>query len=338
MRVVEHANLRPYNTLGVTAKARYLAILEDQEHAVRFAREPRFRRMPRLVVGGGSNILFRRNFDGVVGLVTSRGIQATPVDGGSVMVRAAAGENWHRLVLWTVESGLCGLENLAMIPGSVGAAPIQNIGAYGVELSECIESLEAVDLQSGKLRRFGAEDCEFGYRTSVFKLADRDRFLISSVTLRLSRTLRPELHYAGVREELEKRGAQSLTAAAICSAICSLRSRKLPDPRSLGNAGSFFKNPVLDPTRSASLAARFPAMPTYPQDDGTMKVSAAWLIEQCGWKGRRLGDAGVYEGHALVLVNHGSATGVDLWTLAAAIRESVAARFDITLEPEPRVV
>jgi len=337
MQLRENADLRAFNTLRVAATARYLVILGNREDALRFARDHRFRDLPRLAIGSGSNVLFRRDFDGVVAVMASRGVQTTEI-GDSIEVEAAAGEDWHGLVKWTLASGSNGLENLSLIPGTVGAAPVQNIGAYGVELSDRFVSLEAVDLDSGTLRQFGAGECGFGYRTSIFKLDARDRFLICSVKLRLDRALRPTLHYAGVREELERLGAQPLTALAISAAICSIRSRKVPDPRALGNAGSFFKNPEITTELAESLASRFPGLPVYPRDDGRAKVSAAWLIEQCGWKGKRQGDAGVYAEHALVLVNHGTASGMDLWALAMAIRDSVGERFGIELEPEPRIV
>ncbi len=338
MRVIEDADLQPFNTFRVRARALYLAILEQPEDVTRLRDEPRFRGLQRLILGGGSNILFRGDFHGVVVCVGIRGMSFEAVDGDTVRVRCAGGENWHKLVCQTIDLGWCGLENLSLIPGTVGAAPMQNIGAYGVEISSRFEYLEAFDLDYGTLDRFDRDACAFGYRTSQFKRTPPDRYLIHLVALRLSRTLQPVLHYSGIREELQKDNGGQLTARRISSAICRLRKRKLPDPQRIGNAGSFFKNPVVRGEIASDLAERFPEMPAHPEPDGSTKLSAGWLIDQCGWKGHRQGDAGVSGRHALVLVNHGAATGAELWQLAQSIRDSVEHRFHVRLEPEPRIV
>jgi UDP-N-acetylmuramate dehydrogenase len=334
----ERVSLRRYNTFGVEAQGRYMAVLRRPEDVAPLMTDPRLASSPRLILGSGSNVLIRSDFSGLVLLNRMRGMAVIADDGDRVRVSVAAGENWHEFVRRTITMGLAGLENLSLIPGTVGAAPLQNIGAYGVELSGCLESLEAIDLTDGRPRIFDRAACQFGYRDSLFKSVVPDRYLITSVTFELFRTGRFVTDYRGVREELAEDEPGPLSASRISDAICRLRRRKLPDPARLGNAGSFFKNPRIDGTLLDSLRGCFPALPWYPLDDGGAKLSAAWMIEQCGWKGRRWGDAGVSERHALVLVNHGDASGQDIWRLAMAIRDSVAERFGVELEPEPRVL
>jgi len=336
MHIEEHASLREHNTFRVQARARYLVTLEAPEDIPAVLADSRFRRLPRLILGGGSNILFRADFPGVVVRVALRGIELLDEVGSHRLVRAAAGENWHDFVRWTVEQGWPGLENLSLIPGTVGAAPVQNIGAYGVELADVCEAVEAVDLDTGEARFFERAACRFAYRDSLFK-QQAGRWLITAVRFRLPRTFTPRLDYPGVREAL---GAAELTPLAVSDAICAVRRAKLPDlaPGAPGSAGSFFKNPLIPAAQGETLCASYPALPAWPQADGRIKLSAAWLIEQCGWKGHREGDAGVYAKHALVLVNHGQATGAQLWALAEAIRASVRERFGVDLEPEPQVL
>lgn len=338
MRIIKNASLRPYNTFGVAARTRYLAVLECPEDVFVLIEKPFINGMPRLILGGGSNLLFRQDFQGVVALVRFKGIQVLGEDDDHVYMRAAAGEDWHGFVLHTLALNYGGLENLSLIPGTVGAAPIQNIGAYGVELSERFESLEAMSMEDGRSRVFDKEACQFGYRTSVFKLAEKNRYLITSVTVKLSRKAQFIVHYAGVSEELARQGQGPLTAQRISEAICRIRRNKLPDPAWMGNAGSFFKNPLVDEETLIWLRDRFPKLAAFPQPQGGAKLSAAWLIEQCGWKGYRSGDAGVCDKHALVLVNYGRASGREIWQLAEAIITSVEERFGIRLEPEPLIV
>jgi UDP-N-acetylmuramate dehydrogenase len=258
-------------------------------------------------------------------------------DGDTVIVQAAAGEAWDPLVRWTLSQGLAGLENLALIPGTVGAAPIQNIGAYGVELRDCFDSLDAINLGSGTARSFSADDCAFGYRDSVFKHADGADWLVTAVRLRLSRTPDLKLDYGEIRAELTEARIVAPTPTDVADAVTRIRRRKLPDPAVIGNAGSFFKNPLIEPALAAALSAREPGLPCWPSGD-QIKVSAAWMIERCGFKGMRVGDAGVHERHALVLVNHGHARGSDILALARQIRGAVETRFGIRLEAEPMVV
>jgi len=304
------------------------------------------------VLGGGSNIVLTRDFAGLVLLIALRGRRVVREDAAAWFVEAAAGENWHEFVAWTLANGLPGLENLALIPGTVGAAPIQNIGAYGLEMAERFASLRAVDLASGRIVDMDASACRFGYRDSVFKREGRDRFVITSVTFRLPKGWTPRAGYADVARELAARRngdgsangnananaaaiADAPSAQAIFDAVVSVRRAKLPDPLALGNAGSFFKNPVVDAAQFNALLEREPDVVSYPQSDGRVKLAAGWLIDRCGWKGRALGAAAVHDRQALVLVNRGGATGADVLALATAIQRDVAERFGVDLEPEP---
>lgn len=290
---------------------------------------------PAQVLGAGCNTLVATERLERVLRIALRGRRIVAADGDRVLVEAAAGEDWPALVEWALGEGLCGLENLSLIPGSVGAAPIQNIGAYGVELAEHFDSLEAVALDTGERRRFSRADCRFGYRDSVFKSPGHRRWLILSIRLALSRKLEPRLDYGEIRKAL---AATPASARAIADAVIGLRRSRLPDPAVLGNAGSFFKNPIVARASLERLRARHPDLPAWPAGDGLAKLPAAWLIEHDGWKGYRDGDAGVHDRHALVLVNHGRATGAQLLALATRIQDSVSARFAVRLEPEPIIL
>ncbi len=329
-------SLAPLTTLGLDARADEIHRLAHEADVRDWLDAARHAGKPHLVLGGGSNVVFTRDFPGSVGLITVPGMEHLGSCDRYHYVQAGGGVNWHEFVTWTLEHGLPGLENLSLIPGSVGAAPMQNIGAYGVELHERFESLEAMDLDTGERHLFESEACRFGYRDSRFK-REPDRWLILRVMLRLPRHWEPRLEYAGLREELESAGDTSPDARAISRAVCRIRTRKLPHPDRLGNVGSFFKNPIVDEPTRDRMQAEAPDMPSWPADEGA-KLSAAWLIERCGWKGKRHGRAGVHEDHALVLVNHGGATGREVSELAEAIQASVAERFGISLEAEPRII
>ena len=342
MRVEANAALAARNTLRVAATARYLVRIGGSA-AEAVAREladllaePRFLGLPRLVLGGGSNVLFAADFPGVVIVPQAAGVEINET-ADSVIVSADAGHDWHRLVAFTVARDWGGLENLSLIPGAVGAAPIQNIGAYGAQLSDVFVDLEAVPLAGGEPRTMDAEACAFGYRDSVFKQSLRDRMLITRVRLRLHRRPRLNLEYAGIREELASMAVTEPTVADVSRAIVRLRRRKLPDPDTLPNAGSFFKNPVLAPDHYAQVQERCRHISGITVSGG-FKIPAAQLIEACGLRGRRFGRAGVAERHALVLVNHGGATGAELLAAAAAVEETVRERFAVRLEREVRVV
>ena len=342
VRVEANAPLTARNTLRVAAAARYLVRLGGGG-AGRVARElaellagPRFDRLPRLVLGGGSNVLFAGDYPGVVILPRAAGV-AVREEAESVVVTAAAGHDWHRLVTYAVARGWGGIENLSLIPGSVGAAPIQNVGAYGAQLSDVFVDLQAVPLDGGEPRTMDGAACAFGYRDSVFKRSLRDRMLVTGVRLRLRKRPRLNLEYAGVREELARMAVADPAVADVSRAIVRLRRRKLPDPLLLPNAGSFFKNPVLTPERYARVRERCPRLAGVAAGSG-YKVPAAQLIEACGLRGRRFGRAGVAERHALVLVNHGGASGAEVLAAAEAVEAAVMERFDVRLEREVRVI
>jgi UDP-N-acetylmuramate dehydrogenase len=338
MRIEPQASLRAHNTFGIEAVAKWLAEVRTLDELRALLAEPRLAAEPKLVLGGGSNILLTRDFDGLVIRNRLPGIAVVRQDHEHAWVRAAAGEVWHDLVRFAVERGLGGIENLALIPGQVGAAPMQNIGAYGVELAETCESVEAVDATSGAPLTLTNADCEFGYRDSVFKRRLRGRVVVTAVTLRLARRPRLRLDYGDLRRTLDEMGAAAPDVRAVSAAVVRIRTSKLPDPRTIGNAGSFFKNPVLAGEAFAALAAQHADLPHYAQPDGRIKVPAGWLIERCGWKGRTLGRAGVHDRHALVLVNRGGATGAEVLHLAQEIQRSVKERFGIQLEPEVNLI
>lgn len=291
-----------------------------------------------IVLGGGSNVLLADDVPGTVWLNRLPGREVTGETGDRVLVRVGAGENWHDVVRWTLDQGLSGLENLSLIPGLAGAAPIQNIGAYGVELAEHLHEVETWDWTRGQTRIFPRDACGFAYRDSRFKSGEPDRFLVTALVLALDRTFRPRLAYAGLREQLDEAGVDRPTARDVSDAVIALRERKLPNPREIGNAGSFFKNPVVDSETADRLRRSWPELPLHEAGEGRWKASAAWMIEHCGWKGRRDGDAGVSARHALVLVNHGAASGAAIAALAARVQADVMERFGIALDNEPRII
>ena len=289
-----------------------------------------------LVIGGGSNLLLTRDIDALVLHMASRGRRVLSDDGERIVVEAEAGEPWHPFVQWTLAQGYCGLENLSLIPGTVGAAPMQNVGAYGVEIKDVFVGLTALDRETGELRDFGLAECAFGYRDSLFK-RNPGRWLILRVRFALSRTLQAHLDYGPVRQRLAEQGVTEPTAQAISEAICSIRREKLPDPAELGNAGSFFKNPVVSAEQVERIRAQYPGVVAYPQADGQVKLAAGWLIEQAGWKGHREGDAGVHRLQSLVLVNYGQASGAQMHALARRIQADILERFGVELEMEPNL-
>ncbi|MBW0237368.1 MULTISPECIES: UDP-N-acetylmuramate dehydrogenase [Pseudomonas] len=331
-----NASLKPFNSFGVDVRASLFAQARsdaDVHEALLCAAE---QKLPLLVIGGGSNLLLTGDVQALVLQMASRGIRLLEDDGERVVVEAEAGEVWHAFVLWTLEQGLSGLENLSLIPGTVGAAPMQNIGAYGVEIKDVFAGLTALDRQTGELREFELAECNFGYRDSVFK-QHPGRWLILRVRFALSRAAHLHLEYGPVRQRLSEQGVEHPTASDVSRAISSIRSEKLPDPAVLGNAGSFFKNPVVPALLAAELKLAYPGLVGYPQPDGQVKLAAGWLIETAGWKGFREADAGVHRLQSLVLVNYGSATGEQLLALAHRIQIDIEQRFGVQLEMEPNV-
>lgn len=336
--MINDADLAALNTLALPARAAHLARITEAGQLPALVADPRWRGVPRFVLGGGSNLVLTGDFAGLLLHMAVKGRQLAGEDADAWYVRAGAGENWHDLVDWTLAQGWPGLENLSLIPGTVGAAPIQNIGAYGLEVAERFHSLEACDMHSGETVRFDRDACRFAYRDSVFKQEGwhlEGRFVITHVTFQLAKRWQALTRYADVTAELDALGIKQPNARQVADAVIAIRQRKLPDPARLPNAGSFFHNPVVDAATAQRLAAAFPGLPHYPQADGRIKLAAGWLIEKAGWKGKDLGPVGMFEKQALVLVNRGHACGADVLALAQAVQADVRAQFAIELTPEP---
>ncbi len=337
-QLIENASLQSRNTFGVPARAPWLLKLDDATALPEALALPQLQGVAPLVLGSGSNMLFAGDAPVPVVVLTATAICLMDERDGIATVRADAGVPWHDLVLWTLQQGLMGFENLALIPGTTGASPIQNIGAYGTEIGEFITCVEVFDRDTGAIARIRHAQCRFAYRDSVFKRSG-NRYVVVAVEFALPRQRALRIGYAGIAEELVEMGVAQPTFRDVADAVIRLRRRKLPDPEVVGNAGSFFKNPIVDTAMAARLQAQFPRLPAYPGAvTGTCKLSAGWLIDACGWKGFREGDAGVAASHALVLVNHGGASGAQVLALARRIAQSVQERFGVTLEPEPRIV
>lgn len=333
MNPLEHIDLQALNTLALPARARYFARIDDGAQLAGAVAWAQARHLPLLVLGGGSNLILNGDWPGLVLHIGLRGRRAEPVAGG-VLLHVAAGENWHELVQWSLAQGWYGLENLTLIPGTAGAAPIQNIGAYGVELADRLHSVRGWSIEEGRECELAAASCGLGYRDSIFKNALRDRFITTEITLKLSDNFLPVLDYPALKEALA--GTARPTALEVERAVRELRQSRLPDPARLPNAGSFFKNPVIDADRFGRLRAAYPQIPHFDAAGG-VKIPAAWLVDQCGWKGRRSGAVGVHAQQALVLIHHGGGSGAELLALARAIQDDVLARFGIALELEPTV-
>jgi UDP-N-acetylmuramate dehydrogenase len=338
MQIDSGVSLKPYNTFGLPAVAHTLVRITSDADVRRVVDHPVLGVAPKFILGGGSNIILTRDMPQVVLKVEVRGMRVVSEHADAVVVEAGAGENWHEFVEFSLQQGLPGLENLALIPGTVGAAPVQNIGAYGVELKDRFQELDAVDLVTGRSVTLGSGVCAFGYRDSVFKHALAGRSLITRVRFRLPRPWQPVLGYLELQKKMAETGLAAPGPRQVFDWVCAIRRAKLPDPATIGNAGSFFKNPVVTPEQCRDIIGRDPEIVHYPMADGSVKLAAAWMIDACGWKGKSVGQAGVYERQALVLVNRGAAIGSEVMTLARAIQESVYGRFGIRLEPEPVVV
>jgi UDP-N-acetylmuramate dehydrogenase len=346
MIVEQNVPLQAHNSFGIVAKARSLVRVAGEEDVLRLLADPELGARAKFVLGGGSNIVLTGDVKQVVLKVEVMGRRVLEDGPKATIVETGAGENWHSVVGWTLDQGFPGLENLALIPGTMGGSPVQNIGAYGVELQDRFESLDAIDLSTGRTFTLDAAQCAFGYRDSVFKheaaqggdFGLAGKALILRVRLRLPKPWKPVLGYADLERKIKETGISQPSARQIYDWVCAIRSVKLPDPRVIGNAGSFFKNPTVTEDQCSDIIAREPGIVHYPMPDGTIKLAAGWLIDACGWKGKSVGNAGVYDKQALVLVNRGGATGGEVVTLARAIQTSVYERFGIRLEPEPVVV
>ncbi len=335
MRIETNIDLTALNTFALPSVAKRLLRIRSEKDACRLLRDSGLAGLPRAILGGGSNVILPPTLSDVVLKVEISGKRLLEERPDAWMVEVGAGEVWHDVVAWTIAMGWPGLENLALIPGTAGAAPIQNIGAYGVELKERFDALDAVDLETGQSVHMAHDDCGFGYRESVFKRELAGRYLVTRIRLRLPKPWRPAVDYPDLQRRARLAGRHTLDAQQVFDWVCAVRKAKLPDPADWGNAGSFFKNPVVGETIRRELVRNEPEIPSFPQPDGTFKLSAGWMIEACGWKGRCMGNVGVYEQQALVLVNRGGATAAEVFALAAEIRESVRKRFGVTLEMEP---
>ncbi|MFL9812293.1 UDP-N-acetylmuramate dehydrogenase [Stutzerimonas sp. VN223-3] len=335
--IEQNRSLKALNTFAVEARATHFTEAQFDQDVAEALGEARRLGVPLWILGGGSNLVLTTDLDALVLRMASRGIRVLEDDGERVIIEAEAGEPWHPFVLRSLELGLSGLENLSLIPGTVGAAPIQNVGAYGVEVKDVFAGLTALDRETGAQREFDLQACEFGYRDSVFK-RQAGRYIILRVRFALQRTANLQLDYGPLRQWLQQHAIDSPTPADVSRAVCAIRSEKLPDPRILGNAGSFFKNPLVPQSVADALRERFPDVVTFPQAEGQVKLAAGWLIECAGWKGYRDGDAGVHKLQALVLVNYGQATGQQIIQLARRIQADIAERFAVQLEIEPNVI
>jgi UDP-N-acetylmuramate dehydrogenase len=339
MQIQSNISLKLYNTFGINATAKYFTTFKsvtDVEELFAFYSKNKLANT--LILGGGSNILLTQDFNGLVAKNDMRGIEVVKEDAQHVYVKAAAGENWHRFVLYCIENDYAGVENLSLIPGNVGASPMQNIGAYGVEIKDVFHQLEAYNIEDKKVTTFSNKDCEFGYRESIFKRKYKDKFIITSVTYRLNKVPVYNTSYGAIQQELERMGITELSIAAISQAVINIRQSKLPNPAEIGNAGSFFKNPTVAKAKFETLKTEFPNIVGYTLNDTEVKLAAGWLIEQCGWKGYRKGDAGCHAKQALVLVNYGNANGIDIYNLSTEIMNSIEEKFGVFLEREVNII
>ncbi len=336
MQIQENISLKPYNTFGIDAKARHFASFSNTEELNELL--TRNNSSETLLLGGGSNILLTNDYEGLVLKNEIKGIKKINEDDDFVYIQSGAGENWHQFVLQCIESNWAGVENLSLIPGCVGASPMQNIGAYGVEIKDVFYELKAFHRKEKTNYTFTLNDCDFGYRESVFKRKYKDEFVITSVTFRLRKKPIFNISYGAIEQELEKMGVTELSIKAISDAVIAIRSSKLPDPKEIGNAGSFFKNPEISNSDFIRLQTQFPTIVGYSLANGNTKLAAGWLIEQCGWKGYRNGDAGCHAKQALVLVNYGNASGSEIYDLSEEILQSVKIKFGVVLEREVNIV
>ncbi|WP_282163075.1 UDP-N-acetylmuramate dehydrogenase [Ulvibacterium marinum] len=337
MEIQQDISLKDYNTFGIDAKAKFFIEINstnDLREALQLNGYPKI-----FVISGGSNMLITKDIDALVLYINIKGIEISTQDDDTITLKIMAGENWHELVLWTLKKGYGGLENMSLIPGNIGTAPIQNIGAYGVELKDTFVRCEAMRIDDQAIKSFNKKDCKFGYRDSYFKNEGKGKYIIVSVTLQLTkRNHRINRSYGAIESELNKKNIDRPNITDISNAVISIRKSKLPDPAKLGNSGSFFKNPVINQTKFDTFTKDYPDAPYYKVSSNAYKIPAGWLIEQCGFKGKRFGDAGVHEHQALVLVNHGKATGMEILNLAQKIIESVRDKFVITIHPEVNII
>jgi UDP-N-acetylmuramate dehydrogenase len=338
VNIQKDISLKNLNTFGLEVKAKYFAEIFTIDQLQEILQNYELKKIPLLILGGGSNILFTGDFEGLVLKINIKGTRIIKEDNELVYLKTGAGVNWHEFVMDCLEKGYAGIENLSLIPGTIGAAPMQNIGAYGVEIMDVFEELEAVDVYSGKLHIFNNAACQFGYRNSIFKDKLKSKFIIVNVTLKLKKKPDFNVSYGAIQDTLNEMGVQELSIKAVSNAVIKIRQSKLPDPAIIGNAGSFFKNPTIPLNQYNLLKAQYPEIPGYVVDENTIKVPAGWLIEKGGWKGKVIGEAGVHKHQALVLVNLGNAQGKDILKLAMEIQTSIQEKFGIVLSPEVNII
>lgn len=337
MQILENVDLKPFNTFRIAAKAKYFIQAENEDSIRESIQFARLKGEKLMILGGGSNVLFTRDFNGVIIHLVNKGIEAQTEE-NSVLVSAHAGENWHQFVMYCVDYQYCGIENLSLIPGCVGASPIQNIGAYGVEIKDFFHSLEAIHIKTGELHIFDKDDCQFGYRDSVFKNKHKNQYIITKVKFRLKTTPDLNISYGAIMQELEKMKVSNPGIREVSQAVINIRKSKLPDPAEIGNAGSFFKNPVVRKELADQLKKNYPDLVSYPVDEAHEKLAAGWLIEKAGWKGFRENDYGVHAKQALVLVNYGHAKGDEILHLSQRIIEDIQSKFGVLLEREVNII
>ncbi|MFM7016874.1 MAG: UDP-N-acetylmuramate dehydrogenase [Bacteroidota bacterium] len=337
LKIEQQKSLKPYNTFGLSATAAFFTEVNSIEELILLYQDEKFRDVAKLFLGGGSNVLLTKDYQGLVIHNCLKGIEVVSRDADFVLVKAASGEVWHEFVLYCIDSGFGGVENMSLIPGSVGAGPMQNIGAYGVEMKDVFFELEALNLATLKIEKFTNADCKFGYRESVFKNEKRNQYFIVAVTFRLS--LHPTVNttYGAIQQQLQAMNVESPTIKDVSDAVIAIRSAKLPNPSLLGNSGSFFKNPEISISEYERLKMLFPNVVAYPTNNG-YKLAAGWLIEQCGWKGKVVGNCGAHKDQALVLVNYGHASGNEIYQLALAIQQSVFEKFQVKIIPEVNII
>lgn len=338
MQIERNASLRALNTFGIDAKASFLATFHSADELREILKNVELKDIPKMILGGGSNLLFTQDYDGLILKNGILGIECIREDEDHYYVKAGAGENWHKFVLTCIENGYAGLENLSLIPGNVGASPMQNIGAYGVEIKDRFDHLEAFNLETGEVEIFNNAECEFGYRESVFKRKLKGKYVIVSVTFRLLKKPDFQVKYGAISTELQEMEVKELSIEAISKAVINIRNSKLPNPKELGNAGSFFKNPVISSALWEKISVDHPEIPNYPAPGNEIKLAAGWLIEQAGWKGKRVGNCGMHAKQALVLVNYGGATGQEIYDHSTRVKESVEKQFGVELEREVNIL
>ncbi len=336
-KILENISLKPYNTFGIDVQAKYfvdIRTVEQLPEVLAFAQE---RDLQIFILGGGSNVLFTQNFNGLVIKNSLKGIKILNEDASHCYIQVASGENWHDFVLFTIQNNYSGVENLSLIPGNCGAAPMQNIGAYGVEIKQVIHTVQTIHVKTGEPKTFTNAECHFGYRDSIFKQTAKGMYIITSIVVKLNKHHHFNIEYGAIRDELKKMGVTELSLQAVSDAVCSIRSSKLPNPKVLGNAGSFFKNPVITQQQYTALLNTFPDMPGHESGDG-VKIPAGWLIEKAGWKGKKMGSCGVHEKQALVIVNYGNSTGSEIYDLSERILQDITQKFNIVLEREVNIL